>query len=499
MGLRTLLILIALACVWLSWMSHRNRQVKIEQAALDRIESYNSDPSFRYAQYPMAPYNKDNRRPGLGWLSPLFGEYPFVNVTELEFGYGGKNFEHLDDVAKLTQLKELEVGFAGEIPTLEPLRNLSKLEKLDIHCAYLIESLEPLENCHRLKDLSMSFAKLRDIEIVRHFPNMHRINLVNSNVVDLAPLGTAKKLIDVDVDGVVNTIAGLENATEIERLSIRSPMLKKFQPLLGLKKVKRLTLRCDHLDSLNVISQMKDLEYCHIESKRLRSLDGIEGLAKLKELRLLNCDSLENVQAVHGLNLKILTIREFPNRQEFGPVFPLADLSGIEDLLLLEKLDISNNSISDFSGLKNLRRLEELIAKHCTELRSLRGLNELVNLKRLKLDQCSGLPSLNGLAGLERLDVLGCYKCTSLTDISALQKLPVIRRANFYKSSKVVGGQFLLEMMPTAFVEAPELTRNSLTDPSEPFLNFKGTRVNGDWIVKLREKYPDFPVRGEAN
>ena len=500
MGLRTLLILIALASVWLGWLSYRNQQVKLEQSALDQIESYNSDPSFRYAQYPKKSYGKNNRRPGRGWLTPLFGEYPFVDVTELEFGYGGKNFEHLDDVAKLTQLKELEVGFAGKIPSLEPLRNLIKLEKLDIHGAYLIESLEPLENCRRLEQLSLSHARnLRDIEIVRNFPNLRRLKLEHSAVVDLAPLRTATKLTSVNVDGVVHSVAGLENATEIENLSIRSPMLKNFQPLAGLKKVKRLTLRCDHLESLSFISQMKHLEYCRIESKKLRSLDGIEGLLHLQELRVFNCESLKDVHSLRGLNLKSLSIRDFPSRHEFGPVFPLADLSGIEDLPLLERLDISNNSIEDFSGLRNLPRLEQLDAKHCTQLRSLTGLNEVSNLRRLELDQCSGLPSLIGLAGLDQLDIIGCYKCTSLNDISEIQKLPRIRRANFFQSPNVVGGQFLLEMMPTAFVEATHLESGSATNPREPFLNFKGTKVTGDWIDKLREKHPDFEVRGTGS
>ena len=488
-----------MACAWLGWMSHRNRQVKLEQAVIDRIESYTSNLSYQYAHRPSEYYDRKNRRPGPQWLTRMFDEYPFVDLVDLTIEVGGERVEHLDDVGELTQLKELEIGFGGEIPTLEPLRDLTKLENLDIQCAYLIKSLKPLENCVRLTRLSLSDAKeLHDIEVVRQFSNLESITLHNTAATDLAPLGTLKELTHVNVKGVVRSIAGLENATEIEKLSIQSPMLQDFQPLSGLKKVRRLTLGCDDLDSLKVISQMKDLEFCQIESKKLRTLAGIEGLSKLKELRLHNCESLENVQAIQGLNLEELAICNYPPVQKFPPILPLKDLSGIEDLALLEKLNLSNNSIEDFVGLKNLPLLKELTAKHCTELRSLKGVTGLLDLRRLELDQCFSLPSLTGLAGLNQLDILDCYKCTSLTDISELQHLPMIRRVNFYQSANVVGGPFLLKMKPTAFVKLPETTdrKSSAVFPLDPFLNFEGTKTSGELIDQLRGKYPDFPVEG---
>jgi len=344
----------------------------------------------------------------------------------------------------------------------------------------------------------VSFAnKVTDIECVRQLPNLRSIELQQTGVTDLEPLGTARRLTYVNVDGVIDSIAGLEKATEIETLSIQSPTLQNFQPLSGLKKVKRLSLKCDDLDSLKVISQMKDLESCEIESKKLRSLEGIEGLTKLKTLRLFNCESLDNVKAINGLNLQELAICNYLPVFTYPEILPLKDLTGIENLPLLEKLDLSNNSIEDFSKLNNLPRLQKLIAKHCTELRSLEGVNELTNLREIGLDQCSALPSLEGLAGLDQLDIIDCFRCTSLVDISELQHLRKIRRVNFFQSPRVVGGPFLLKMMPTAFVAMPETKerKGSAVFPLEPFLNFGGTQVDNTWIDQLREKYPDFPVK----
>ena len=493
--LRRLFILITLACLWLGWMSYRNRQVELEQAAIDRIESYTSDSSYRYADRPQEIYDRTNRRPGPQLLSNAFNAYPFVDLVKLEFGYSGKIIPHLDDVGKLTHLEELDIGFLGDISSVEPLSKLRRLEKLTIHHATSIETLEPLQNCTRLESLEISFAKLTDIQVARKFPDLKSIRLLHTGVVNLGPLGSAKKLNSVDVEGPVRSIAGLENATEIETLYIRSPILKNFQALSGLKKVKRLSLRCDHLDSLDVISQMEDLEYCKIESKNLRCLDGIEHLPKLKVLSLYNCESLKNVQAIRGMNLESLSIRNYPPRPKFPTVLPLDDLSGIADLPRLENLDISNSSIRDFSSLGQLPQLTELTAKHCTKLRSLKGVNKLASLRRLELNQCFSLPSLEGLAGLSRLEIIGCYKCSSLIDVSELQNLPLIRRANFYQSPNVIGGPFLLQMMPTAFIDSKTAGGSDIANyPSQPFLNFEGTNVDGDWIEKLIEKYPDFPV-----
>jgi len=118
----------AVACAWLGWMSHRNRQVKLEQAVIDRIESYTSEPSYKYAHRPKEYYDQKNRRPGAQWLTRMFDEYPFVDLVELTCDAGGKSITYLDDVGELTQLRELDIGFAGEIPTLEPLRGLQNLK-----------------------------------------------------------------------------------------------------------------------------------------------------------------------------------------------------------------------------------------------------------------------------------------------------------------------------------------------------------------------------------
>jgi hypothetical protein len=96
---------------------------------------------------------------------------------------------------------------------------------------------------------------------------------------------------------------------------------------------------------------------------------------------------------------------------------------------------------------------------------------------------------------LNKLQVLGFWRCRELQEISAIKSLPSIRRINFYECDKVEGGDFFLEMLPTALTKISAAPNKLKRTPLGPFLNFKGTRVKPQLLIELRKKYPGLEVR----
>lgn len=95
----------------------------------------------------------------------------------------------------------------------------------------------------------------------------------------------------------------------------------------------------------------------------------------------------------------------------------IKDLTGIENAVNLDRLELIYNQISDLSALSNLTNLRELILEH-NEIRNISALSNLTNLTGLMLNdnQISDVSVLSNLTNLTWLRLGG----NQISDISAL-------------------------------------------------------------------------------
>ena len=144
------------------------------------------------------------------------------------------------------------------------------------------------------------------------------------------------------------------------------------------------------------------------------SLDGLEGLIKLRELRMYGSGSTyTDVDAL--ANLTELVTLDLPYRRYDyeNPIPPV-----------------------DISGLKNLTKLQELRVYHPASLEPLRGLTELRSLN-LQSDSDTASLSLSPLSGLTKLTELQFSGRVQNGDLSGLSGLTELRALQIYHQSWV--------------------------------------------------------------
>ena len=106
-------------------------------------------------------------------------------------------------------------------------------------------------------------------------------------------------------------------------------------------------------ESIEPLTSMQSLERLHVSSRKLRCLDGI---ANLKRLRILDLAGCPNLMA----------------------------LVGLEQVEALEAIEIADcKAIGSFPDLSSLRKLRSLIIENCGTLESLRFLNAHEALERV--------------------------------------------------------------------------------------------------------------------
>ncbi|XP_031093812.1 TMV resistance protein N-like [Ipomoea triloba] len=150
----------------------------------------------------------------------------------------------------------------------------------------------------------------------------------------------------------------------------------------------------------------------HLSQLRWLKLNNCQNLRVIQNLPITlyhlsakKCPLLENVQDLSGLGLSVLDLSNCNSLVEFR---------GVENLVYLDKLDLSHLSqlrhlrLDNCQNLRVIRdlpiSLHELSAKNCPLLENIQDLCELLELRHLYLSNCSNLVELPGLENLVCLE-----------------------------------------------------------------------------------------------
>ncbi|HEV7221052.1 MAG TPA: hypothetical protein VGN42_00025 [Pirellulales bacterium] len=135
--LSTLLIFVALLCMFLGWQANQARRQRHVVAVIEKL---GGSVEYDY-QYPAGPWrnvldvdytwdcDRSAKPPGPKWLRGLIGDEYFVRVVSANlFSAEVVSDDDLKAIGKLTSLRELILGYEG--PTDEGIRNLLGLKEL---------------------------------------------------------------------------------------------------------------------------------------------------------------------------------------------------------------------------------------------------------------------------------------------------------------------------------------------------------------------------------
>ena len=216
----------------------------------------------------------------------------------------------------------------------------------------------------------------------------------------------------------VRDLTGLEQATGLESLSLRSNDLVDLSPLSGLASLRTLDLSYNHVVDLSPLSGLSALSWVDLSNNPLRDISPLSGLTRCRHL-FLNYTSVDFDQ-VHALPCidKLLSL----GLAGVG----VRNLAGLEKALSLRRLELRGNGfISDVSALANLAALRQLdLSDNAVEnIGPLRG---LVRLNSLMLNS-NRIADLSPLANMTSLTLLDLRE-NSIDDLEPLSELVSLQR-----------------------------------------------------------------------
>lgn len=395
---------------------------------------------------------------------------PVLDLSNCDFS---KEFYTIE---KLTWLEELDLS-ASDLSPKTLYRNSGALD------------FEYLEKLKKLKKLNLSGQRLGNVYLLPELPQLEELDLNNNNFTDLDSLPELPALHTLKMsNNDVYDLNGIERINHLKYLDLSSNAFNDIElaeGLINLVSLIHLDVSSNNLLQLDNFPLLPHLEILDISNCTILTLDSVPQLPKLHTLIVRNHSlystyGLSKLIHLQNLDLSISDLTDYLPEEEF-------DLNDIDNLLLLRKLDLSGlhlksiinlpllpdleildisrnsltdlnlpelsklhtlsareNLVTDVSGLKNLRSLEQLdlsnsLPRHIS-------LGVFRHLKRLKildlsenhlssLDTLPSLPALETLilnkAGLNTLsDLPKLYQLRTLnarmneiTDISGLQKL----------------------------------------------------------------------------
>ncbi len=189
----------------------------------------------------------------------------------------------------------------------------------------------------------------------------------------------------------IQSLAGLEHATNLTALMLDNNSIADISDLAGLTKLEYLSLMGNSIAGIDSLADLPKLEYLYLTSNSITDLSPLADLPKLKHLYLTS-NSITDLSPLAG---------------------PLADLPKLEYLYL------ASNSITDLSPLASLTKLKRLALggnPFGGDLSDLAGLTELEWL----MVNWTGVTDLSPLEGLTKLTYLDISSNSGITDFSPL-------------------------------------------------------------------------------
>ena len=148
----------------------------------------------------------------------------------------------------------------------------------------------------------------------------------------------------------ISDLTGLEQATNLRDLHLRSNSVSDLSPLTGLTSLTWMRLGGNSISDISPVKGLTNLKVLSLWANSISDISPTASLTNLIELNL-SSNSISDISPVAGLpNLTWLHL----------PSNSISDISPVAGLMNLTALRLDRNSISDISALLGLTQLTEL-------------------------------------------------------------------------------------------------------------------------------------------
>lgn len=356
-------------------------------------------------------------------------EISFTTLEKPPLVYEGNvtlNSQEMIDEFALNNFSEitgdLTIGYNVNQPELELINNLDKLSHLTtIGGSLFIYGTANLTSSEGLANISWIGG---NIEIIG--TNMPSITFLE-NIKEYNGSLTLRRL------GSLRSLAGLENCTKINgdliidynpdlieidaltnitsvigRVSIEyNPSLSNLNGLSSLKDVNRflsiykndVLTDISGLHSLETVKWMLSIEHCPL----LTNINGLNNLFQVQGIEindndaLSNLDGLEHVLSVNGITESLA----ITNNSSLIDINVLALNTEVIKSIQINR----NDNLTDLSGLKNLKSIEQLAIEGNNSLTEITGLNNLQSVTQaLSISNNDNLISISGFEAISSFE-----------------------------------------------------------------------------------------------
>ena len=324
-----------------------------------------------------------------------------------------------------------------------------------------------------LKDTTLTEA---DITTLQGMENLRRIYFDNVAVEnnDLSWAAQLKNLTELTFHGFsgevdLAPVAGLTNLTELRIHSTQNGAGSGV-----------------YVKDLSVLSGLTQLEYLELEAPVLESLDGLEDMSALEELRLTIGPGLRDIGALSGLTE--LTSLQISNNGDYPYIRDLSPLSGLTQLKTLEFWSYGIEDLGPLAGLTQLEELRIIGSEAAyTTTAPLSGLTQLRVLSLPSMADPANYLDLSGLSNLTELTEFSFYggvtSYAPLKNLTKLQSLSLM--GNYYDGegpgdlSAFSGLTRLTDLELSLSVNATDITPlGNLSDLRSLYLHTEGDRLH---------------------
>lgn len=184
-----------------------------------------------------------------------------------------------------------------------------------------------LSEVSAIKEIEAPVYGIQHLDDLVYFSSLERLNLRGNKINDISAL-----------EGLVN-LKYLDLSHNFSALSIQSGEGLNLNPLKSLTRLEELYLDKNYITNISPLANLVSLRKLSLKQNRLKDISPLERLVKLDTLDLSVNYHLEDNEPK-----------------------AIADIEVLRKLVLLEKLDINDNMISNLSPLEALPKLKVLYA-----------------------------------------------------------------------------------------------------------------------------------------
>ena len=154
----------------------------------------------------------------------------------------------------------------------------------------------------------------------------------------------------------IKSIKGLEYAVNLEQIKLNENEIADISPLKNLKKLEYIELQRNRIVDLSPLAELTELKYLKLYNNLIEDITPLAGLTKLRGLDLhynvtVTGDELHKVIS-KGIT-DVSTVIDNMKELEFLDLSAnrIGSIKGLEKLNKVVDLDLSDNKISDYTGL----------------------------------------------------------------------------------------------------------------------------------------------------